>query len=332
MHRRQLVAILGSLGLGFAGLRFFGGSGMGAGNARWPRGLPPAITPVGDFYTVSKNAFFDPNLDAASWRLNVFGLVGRPLALSLDDLRQFPSVTMPATLACISHGVPARPIGNAEWTGVRLRDVLERAGGVADRAGDLIFIGDDNYTDSLTVDKALDAGTLLAYAMNGAPLVRAHGAPLRAIVPGIYGMKNAKWIRAIELAEGDYRGFWQQRGWSDTAPYMTLSRFDVPRDGDTLAGGVPVTLGGIAFAGDRGIAQVEVSADGGTSWHTAELTPPLGPFTWVLWTWHWTPPASGRHRLLVRATDGTGALQAEARRPSFPDGATGWHAIDVRST
>jgi len=332
MHRRQLFAILGSLGLGFAAFRFFGGSGMGAGNVRWPRGISPAITPVGDFYTVSKNAFFDPNLDAASWRLNVFGLVGLPRALSLDELRQFPPVTMPATLACISHGVPARPIGNAEWTGVRLRDVLERCGGVADRADDLIFIGDDNYTDSIPVAKALDADTLLAYAMNGAPLVRAHGAPLRAIVPGIYGMKNAKWIRAIELAEGDYRGFWQQRGWSEAAPYMTLSRFDVPRDGDEVVVGAPLTIGGIAFAGDRGISRVEVSVDGGTRWETAALATPHGPYTWVLWAWDWTPAAPGPHRLVVRATDGTGALQPAEARPSFPDGATGLHAVSVQSS
>ncbi|MDP1572043.1 MAG: molybdopterin-dependent oxidoreductase [Vicinamibacterales bacterium] len=331
MHRRQLVAILGALGLGYAGYRMFGGSGMAARGLRWPPGLPPALTPVGDFYTVSKNLFFDPDVDASSWSLRVAGLVERPLTLTLDDLRAMPAVTMPATLACIGHGVPARPIGNAEWTGVPLRDVLARAGGPQAGAEDLIFIGADNYTDSIPIAKALDAGTLLAYAMNGAPLVRAHGAPLRAIVPGIYGMKNAKWIRTLELVSGDYRGYWQQRGWSEAAPYMTLSRFDVPREGDGVAAGVPLTLGGIAFAGDRGISRVEVSVDGGTRWETATLAPPLGPFTWVLWTWDWTPEAPGSHRLIVRATDGAGALQPAEPRPSFPAGATGLHAVSVRS-
>lgn len=331
MHRRQLVAILGSLGVGYAGYRIFGGSGMAARGLRWPRGMPPAITPVGDFYTVSKNIFFDPDVDPAGWSLSIGGLVSRPLRLTMAELRDMSSVTEAATLACISHGVPVRPIGNAEWTGVPLREVIARAGGPDPEAADVIFIGADNYTDSIPVARALEAGTLLAYDMNGAPLTREHGAPLRAIVPGIYGMKNAKWIQAIDLVSGDYLGYWQQRGWSESAPYMTVSRLDVPRDGDRVAVGEETTIGGVAFAGDRGIARVEVSVDGGAAWAEADLTPPLGPSSWVLWTWSWTPHVEGPHRVTVRATDGTGAVQPQTERPSYPAGATGWHAIDVNS-
>ncbi len=164
----------------------------------------------------------------------------------------------PVTLACISNAVPARAVGNARWTGVRLADVLERAGGVDRTAVDLVWISADNYTDSIPVATALDRETLLVWGMNGEPLPRAHGAPVRAIVPGIYGMKNAKWIESIDLIAGDHKGYWQRQGWSDIAPYMTLSRFDVPRAGDRLAAGASLLLGGVAFAGDRGISRVEV--------------------------------------------------------------------------
>jgi DMSO/TMAO reductase YedYZ molybdopterin-dependent catalytic subunit len=329
MHRRQAVAIIGAIGVGLAGYRVLGGSGMTPRGLHWPPGLPAPITPVGQFYTVSKNALFDPDIDAGRWRLHIGGRVNRALALSLADLRALPAVTMPATLACIGTGVPARAIGTAEWTGVPLADVLALAGGPTAGAGDLIFVGADNYTDSIPVARALSKAPLLAWAMNGAPLVREHGAPLRAIVPGIYGMKNAKWIQSIELVPGNYLGYWQQVGWSDTAEYQTLSRFDVPRQRDRIAVGEPITLGGIAFAGDRGISRVEVSVDGG-EWSETSLAPALGPCTWVPWTWEWVPREPGRHRLIVRAADGAGHIQTGEARKSFPDGATGWHAVDVR--
>jgi Oxidoreductase molybdopterin binding domain len=157
---------------------------------------------------------------------------------------------------------------------------------------------------------------------------------VRAIVPGIYGMKHAKWIEAIELIEGDHKGYWQRQGWSDTAPFMTLSRFDVPRLGETLTAGAPMTLGGIAFAGDRGVTRVEVGvgapdqSPGGLLWMDADLQPPIGAAAWRLWTCPFTP-VPGRLRLSVRATDGTGTVQPEARRGNFPEGAQGWHTVDV---
>jgi hypothetical protein len=243
-----------------------------------------------------------------------------------------PVVESAVTQACISNGVPARAIGNARWTGARLADVLERAGGVDRSAIDLVWVCADNYTDSIPVAKALDPATLLVWGMNGEPLPRAHGAPLRAVVPGIYGMKNAKWVEAIDLIAGDHQGYWQRQGWSDSAPYETLSRFDVPRAADRLAAGRPMTLSGIAFAGDRGIARVEVglaAPDGGPLvWMDADLEAEIGRAAWRRWTCPFTP-TPGRLRLLVRATDGTGAVQPESRRGNFPHGARGWHAVDV---
>ncbi len=332
MQRRQALSILGAGAALYGAYRYFGNAGMAARDVSWPPGLSPAFTDNALFYTVSKNTFLDPDVDAGRWALDIGGLVGRPLSLTLDDLRAMPVVESPATLACISNGIPARAIGNALWTGVRLADVLDRAGGVDRTAVDLVWICADNYTDSIPVAKALDRGTLLVWGMNGVPLPRAHGAPLRAIVPGIYGMKNAKWIESIDVVAGDHRGFWQRQGWSDTAPYMTLSRVDVPRAGDRLAAGRALLLGGVAFAGDRGISRVEIglgTPDGATTlWMDADLEPAIGPAAWRRWTCPLTPTA-GRHRLTVRATDGDGVTQPRERRGNFPNGVHGWHAVDV---
>ena len=334
MQRRQALSVLGAGAAAFGAYRYFGNAGMAARDVSWPPGLSAPFTDADLFYTVSKNKLFDPRIDADRWSLEVNGLVGRPLSLTLAELRTMPAVEAAVTLGCISNGVPARAIGNARWTGVRLRDVLERAGGVDASAVDLVWICGDNYTDSIPVTKALDDDTLLVWGMNGDPLPQAHGAPLRAVVPGIYGMKHAKWIEAIELIAGDHRGYWQRQGWSDTAPFMTLSRFDMPRVGERLVAGVATTLGGIAFAGDRGITRVEVGvgapdqALGSLLWMDADLQPPIAAAAWRLWTCPFTPEP-GRLRLSVRATDGTGVVQPETRRGNFPSGATGWHAVDV---
>lgn len=334
MQRRQALSVLGAGAVAYGAYRYFGNAGMAASGVSWPPGISAPFTDAEFFYTVSKNKLFDPRVDAGRWALDVNGLVGRATSLTLDDLRTLPTVEAAVTLGCISNGVPARAIGNARWTGVRLRDVLERAGGVDRSAVDLVWISADNYTDSIPVAKALDEHTLLVWGMNGEPLPQAHGAPLRAIVPGIYGMKHAKWIEAIELIAGDHQGYWQRQGWSDTAPFMTLSRIDVPRAGERLVAGAPLTLGGIAFAGDRGVSRVQVGvgtpeqSPTGLLWMDADLGPVLGPAAWRVWTCPLTP-TPGPLRLSVRATDGVGDVQPQAPRGNFPSGAQGWHTVDV---
>jgi DMSO/TMAO reductase YedYZ molybdopterin-dependent catalytic subunit len=327
--RRQVLAVLGAGSLATVAYSVFGGGGgMVARGLTWPRGVTPAITPDGEHYQVSKNFLFsDPRVEVSRWRLDVHGLVARPLSLSLDDLRAMPAVAQPATLACIGNGVPARAINTAVWQGVRLADVLEHAGVTAGAARDVVFIGADNYTDSIPLDRALHPGTILAYEMNGVPVPRGHGAPLRAIVPGLYGMKNVKWIEAIELVGGDYRGYWQQRGWSEPAPYQTLSRIDEPRHRETLAAGVPHLLAGMAFAGDRGVSRVELSVNDAIV--TPRLEPALGAYTWVIWTHEWAPASSGEYEMRVRAYDLSGAAQSDRVQPNFPNGATGLHRVVV---
>ena len=289
-------------------------------------GLPPEITPVGKFYTVSKNVF-DPTVDAKSWRLEVKGLVEKPYTLTYDEIVRQPPVTQYATLECISNEVGGDLISNALWKGTRLRDVLTRAG-IKPGASELILRARDGYSDSFPLKKALEEGTLLAWEMNGKPLERQHGFPARVIVPGIYGMKNVKWLTELEVANFDYKGYWESRGWSDEAIYKTMSRIDIPESA-SLTRREPGYIGGVAFAGDRGIRAVEVSLDGGQTWRAVTVKPALGPYTWVLWAYEWTPQEAGTYTVKVRAVDAKGEIQTDVVRPPLPDGASGRHTVKV---
>jgi hypothetical protein len=305
---------------------------MGAGRVRKGDGVFPnidnlalEITPSRDFYKVSKNAF-DPQLDAKRWKLDVAGLVDQPLSLTYDDIKALPSVEQYATLACISNEVGGDLIGNALWRGVRLRDVLAEAG-LKPGVVDLLLRAGDDYTDSIPISRALADVTLLVYEMNGEPLTAEHGFPLRLLVPGIYGMKNVKWINRIEAVDFDFKGYWQRRGWDDRAEYKTMSRIDAPAN--SVKG--ESTIAGIAFAGDRGVGKVEVSTDGGKSWEPAEIKSPLSGLTWVLWRKSWSPEQPGKHRIVVRATDGLGITQTSQPAPPAPSGSTGYHGVTVGS-
>jgi len=293
--------------------------------------MTPEITPVGQFYTVSIN-LWDPRIDYRNWTLEISGLVERPLTIDYQQLTHHPhSVEAFVTLTCVSNEVGGSLAGNAKWRGVRLRDLLEEAG-VKPGAVDLVMEAYDNYTDSIPIEKAMHPDTLLVYEMNGEPLRPQHGFPARLIVPGIYGMKNVKWIRRLRVVDYDFKGYWARRGWSDTAVIKTWSRIDVPT-GAQLRAGEPLIIGGVAFAGDRGVSAVEVSVDGGQTWMPAELKEPLGPYAWRLWAVPWTPDAPGSAELVVRAIDGTGQVQTETVAPPLPDGASGWHRrrVSVRA-
>jgi hypothetical protein len=188
------------------------------------------------------------------------------------------------------------------------------------------FWGSDGHVDSVPLALALGDHALLAYGMNGAWLPRAHGYPLRALVPGLYGFKNVKWLRAVEVVEGDYLGHWQQRGWTQTAVIHTTARIDVVRP---LAGR-RLLVAGVAFGGARGVRRVDVRLGGGP-WHPAVLhTPPLSGMTWVQWQVLLALPAAGGTATVeARATDGRGHLQEATARPSFPDGPTGLHSVTI---
>lgn len=290
-------------------------------------GMSPEITPTDRFYTVSKN-LFDPAVDVKSWQLTVDGLVHRPFTVDYQTLTSGAGMIREyVTLTCISNEVGGDLAGNAQWGGVRLRDVLQQAG-VQEGAVDLAMEAEDGYTDSIPMAKAMHEDTLLVWEMNGAPLTPSHGFPIRLVVPGIYGMKSVKWLKRLTVVNYDYLGYWARRGWSDEAPIKTWSRFDIPKR-YVASRDTALVLGGVAFAGDRGIARVELSVNGGP-WQGVALKPALAKYAWRLWAVTWRPPARGSYRLQVRAVDNTGAVQDALRRPPLPDGATGYHGFTMR--
>jgi DMSO/TMAO reductase YedYZ molybdopterin-dependent catalytic subunit len=286
--------------------------------------LVPEITPVENFYITTKN-FVDPTVDGASWSLQFSGLVDNPYSITLADLKALPAQERNETLACISNPIGGPLIGNGQWKGVGFAEMLKKAGPKPE-ATELIFRAADGYTDSIPLSVALNNGCFLAYEMNGAELVQKHGYPARLLVPDIYGMKNVKWITEVELASSDYKGYWESQGWDDVAEYQIMSRIDYPNQG--IASG-PVYIGGVAFAGSRGITKVEVSLDGGGTFAEATLRPSLGKDTWTQWTFPWIA-TSGNYTIMVRATDGTGKVQTPAQQDTYPNGATGWHTVNVQ--
>jgi hypothetical protein len=208
-----------------------------------------------------------------------------------------------------------------------MRDLLQRARPKAN-AYDVVLTSVDGYNDSFQIAKAMEPETLLVYLMNGKTLPQDHGYPVRALVPNIYGMKNVKWLRSIDVVAYDFKGYWQQQGWSDGAIVNTNARVDVPARSVKWSGGA-ITLAGIAFAGARGVRSVELSFDNGKTWDAAKLESPPGPLTWRRWSYAWTPPGVGGHIVQARATDGRGDVQTPVQRQPFPDGATGYHIIRV---
>lgn len=291
-------------------------------------GLPPEITPNEQFYVVSKNPpGFDPVVDANKWSLQVDGLVGRPLRFTYADIKAMPSVEQVQTLECISNEVGGDLISNAHWRGVRMREVLMRAGGPSPKGVKVAFRCADGYTESIPIGDAMDPTTLLAYEMNGEALPTAHGFPLRLLIPGLFGMKNPKWITRIEVVDYDFQGYWEAAGWSDEAVVKTMSKF-VTTDRSYPPG--EIGLGGVAYGGDRGVMSVEYSTDDGKTWQKGEVKPALGRFTWVLWAAVWTPSQPGEYTLKVRARDGIGIMQIAKETRTLPDGASGYHTLRVR--
>ena len=289
-----------------------------------------------------------PEIDPATWHLRIEGLVERELSLSIGTLREaFREREVTATLQCAGNRraglVAVRDIpgeapwgagatGTATWTGVALADVLSVAG-VADTATHVGFEGADlspeakpsqRFGGSIPLDKALRREVLLAWAMNGEPLTPVHGAPLRVVVPGYIGARSVKWLERIELRAEPWEGYFQNVVYrllpEDEQPApgagmplgLVALNSDVlsPADGDTVPPG-PLEVRGYAFAGgERYVARVDVSLDGGHSWSQAELLDDLGPWAWRHWRIR-VDLAPGEHEITVRAWDSSAATQPE---------------------
>lgn len=278
------------------------------------------LTPVGDFYVVSKNLGGDPVVDAGSWRLQ---LPGRSLTYS--DLLAMPSQRLELTLECISNDIGGTLISNGEWQGPRVRDVLALTAIPPDAVW-MLMESADGYTESFRLSELSD-DHLLATHLNSAPLTPSHGFPARFIFPGHYGMKQPKWVTRIHFSASDQPGYWENNGWDERAIVKTMSRIDQPVDGASLASG-SLTVRGIAFAGARRIGAVELSWDGGGSWHSAELQTEFSAYSWRFWQLTTSLPA-GQYRVAVRARDGQGTLQSATPAPTLPNGADGYHSITV---
>ena len=306
------------------------------------------VTPNERFYV--RCHFPIPEINAAKWRLKAEGAVASPLEFSLDDLRQLPSHTIPATMECAGNGRSflepkvkgvewdLGAVGHAEWTGVLLRDVLARAGAAAD-AVEVILEGADKgpikepprppgeirYARSVPLAKA-EQDVLLAFAMNGNPLTPSHGFPLRAVVPGWFGMASVKWLERVVVTTVPFHGYyqsidytyWEQRNGLPTlvplGPMQVKAQIARPRVREVVPAGGEYRVHGAAWGGDSEVAKVEISEDAGARWLAATLLGEPVKNAWRLWEFHWNTPARpGDYTLSARATDSAGRTQPPRR-------------------
>jgi DMSO/TMAO reductase YedYZ molybdopterin-dependent catalytic subunit len=300
-----------------------------AGTELGIEGLTPVVVPNADFYRIDTRLDV-PRVNVDTWKLRIHGMVDREVTLTYADISAMPLVEQYVTIACVSNEVGGHLVGNAKWTGVRLRSILDMAG-VQAGATQLVGRSFDGWTSGFPTEHLNGAGSeaMLVIAMNGEPLPPAHGFPARLIVPGLYGYVSAtKWITEIQLTTLEaFDAYWIPLGWSKLGPILTQSRIDLPRSGARVAAGA-VEVAGVAWAPTRGISRVEVSADGGATWMPAETSVPLSTASWVQWRATMNVPG-GEQTIRVRATDGTGETQTEERSSPAPDGARGQHTIRV---
>ncbi|MGH7255392.1 MAG: molybdopterin-dependent oxidoreductase [Nitrospirales bacterium] len=295
--------------------------------------MPPRetlyFTPNGKFYVV--NYMDSPynlsrDIDVEQWELRITGEVKRPLTLGWRDILNRKPFDQIVTLMCIDTLPGGDSLGNAQWRGISLKELLKEVGAEGETARDIVFRAADGYHDSIPFDRAMQDDVMLAYLMNGEKLPKEHGFPIRGIVPGLYGIKNVKWITEIEVYNGDYQGYWQRKGWTDKGRIKIFSRIDSPGHYQALQG-PEHRFRGIAFGGPNPVTKVEISFDSGKTWRDAEVEPTLSPYSWVIWNCDWRPTKSGKYQVAVRAIDATGQVQvSEIIRP-YPAGSSGLHQI-----
>ena len=290
--------------------------------------LSSRVTSNKDHYVVDID-LDHPVLSEDDWQLTVGGLVENRLALSLEALRRLYSAEHLITLTCISNPVGGPLVGNARWTGVSLSSLLDMARPTAE-ARAVVARAADDYSETIPLDVVARDAPVVAFGMNGVLLPREHGYPARLLHPGRYGMRSVKWLTDLTLtSDQGAQGYWEKRGWDRQAVVRTGSRFDTPQYGSEVES--PFTCAGIAWAGARGIQGVEISSDDGKTWYPATLEGELSQLAWRRWVKVLELPP-GRYLLEVRAIDGSGAVQQEARQPPHPSGATGYHRVLVEVT
>ncbi|HET7350432.1 MAG TPA: molybdopterin-dependent oxidoreductase [Marmoricola sp.] len=293
-------------------------------------GISRFVTRNADFYRVDTNLTV-PVVDVEGWQLTIDGDVEEELTLSFDDLTRMDVVERDITLTCVSNEVGGNLVGAARWLGVPLADLLDRAG-VGSRADQIFTTAVDGFTISTPLEVALDGrNTLVAFGMNGKPLPREHGFPVRMVTPGLYGyVGSMKWLERITLTTyAERQAYWTKRMWATDGPIKLASRVDTPRPLSTVDAGKRV-IGGVAWAQPDGVAKVEVRLDGG-GWQEARLGPSAGVEYWRQWYLPWDAE-SGSHQIAVRATNRRGEVQTAERATPFPDGSSGIQEVVVNVT
>jgi Oxidoreductase molybdopterin binding domain len=324
MTRRQFIIL--------AGISIAAADSLGA-RAAQPFGGP---TPNDRFYVTSYGG--TPSLDVDAWRLRITGLVKHPVVLSYRDIRAMASMNETLTLECIGNPPNGDAISNAKWTGVRLAPILERAG-VKANAVYAAMRGADGYYTGVPTDQIMRPENFLPYLMNGVPLPPAHGYPLRIFIPGKYGQKQPKWLTEIQFVDHEFIGYWEERGWSNSAWRKVNSGFFSPRLPGSffdifdraVPAKAPVDIVGWALAGPSGIRRVQVSTDDGHTWHDARFAPNSSPYVWTVWKYRFAPAAPGDFKVRVRATSGDGATQP-VRDPQHGSGMSGQPTMNLRVT
>jgi len=290
-------------------------------------GLSSFYTANDAFYRVD-TALVIPQVAPSTWQLRIHGMVDHPMTITFDQLMKMPMVDNDITLTCVSQAVGGGYIGNARWQGPLLAPLLKRAG--VQKGADQIVMRDVNGMNlGVATDPVMDGRTsMLAVGMNGTALPAKHGFPARVVVPGLYGYVSAcKWVVDMELTTfSAFNAYWSQRGWSQQALIKTESRIDTPKAGVPVAAGGTTMIAGVAWAQHRGVDAVEVGVDG--TWSPAKLAAQDTIDTWRQWYFPWKA-APGKHTIQVRATDKTGYTQTAKVQQPEPNGASGYHTIQV---
>lgn len=296
------------------------------GNLQPAPGTRPEYTPLDDHYRIDISSR-PPVINSSEWTLDVTGLIDNPVNMSLQELYDsFDRVEEYVTLSCISNRIGGDLISTTKWSGFLMKDFLEMVQPQASAVA-LKITGADGFDEYVLMETIMgDDRIMFAYEWDDQPLKQKHGFPLRIYIPDHYGMKQPKWIESIEFVDAWEEGYWVRRGWSVDAIVNTTSVVDTIATDSILKqdDNYIVPVGGIAYAGAKGISKVEVSVNGG-DWEEAQLRDPLSELTWVLWRYDWQFQ-EGSYTFAVRTYDASGTLQSLESRGTRPDGATGVHA------
>ncbi len=296
-------------------------------------GLTALFTPNKEFFRIDiGNGIPDISLD--TWTLKIGGMVDHPTQFTYQELISRPIFELDATIACVSNEVGGKLIGNARWTGISLDDLIAEVG-PAKNADQVMSFSDDGFSAGFPIAALDGRGAMIAFGMNGEVLPLENGYPARVIVPGLYGYVSAtKWVNRIEVTRFDRQeGYWMPRGWSAQGPIKLESRIDTPQssgffsDAKSISAGNTV-IAGVAWSSMESIARVEVRVNG-DSWMDATLGPELANTTWRQWWVDWKA-VKGTSSITVRATNSSGEVQSSNIVGTVPNGAEGWHTINVK--